>query len=130
MTPVALREPSLVNRLQEIATWRQTTPENLLRVAVSQWLTQITREKIRAEQEAFQRMHAELVEQYPGEYVAVHQGQVVDHDPDLRTLHLRVYARYGKTPVLLKRVTEEPERDLVIRSPRIERESIPDETPV
>lgn len=46
---------------------------------------------------------------------AMHKGQVIDHGPDLRTLHLRVFARLGHIPVLLKRVTDEPERELVFQ---------------
>ena len=50
----------------------------------------------------------------------MHQGTVIDHDLDLRTLHLRVFAQLGHTSVLLKQVTPEAERELVFRSPRFE----------
>jgi len=53
--------------------------------------------------------------------VAVHDGRVIDHDSALRALHLRVYALLGHTPVLLKKVTDKPEREAVFRSPRFER---------
>ena len=79
------------------------------------------REKIRAETDAFHAQKTELLTQYDGEYVAIHQSNVIDHDPDLRALHLRVFARLGHTPVLLKQVTPEAERELVFRSPRFER---------
>ena len=49
------------------------------------------REKIRAETDAFHAQKTELLIQYAGEYVAMHQGAVIDHDLDLRTLHLRVF---------------------------------------
>ena len=82
----------------------------------------ISREaKIRAERKAFERQHATLLANYANQYVALHNGQVIDHDPDLRTLHLRVFAQLGRTTVLLKKVTKEPERELVFRSPRFER---------
>ena len=48
-------------------------------------------------------------------------GQVIDHDQDVRTLHLRVFNQLGRVPVLLKKVTSEPDRELVFRSPRFER---------
>lgn len=76
------------------------------------------RAKIRVEREAFEQQHATLLANYPNQYVAVHNGQVIDHDPDLRTLHLRIFGRLGHTTVLLKKVTKEPERELVFRSPR------------
>ena len=60
-------------------------------------------------------------DQYPEEYVAVHNGQVVDHDHDLRTLHLRVFQLLGHVPVLLKKITRQPQREMVFRSPRFER---------
>ncbi len=66
-------------------------------------------------------MLPELRKQYEGEYIAVHRGQVIDHDPDLRTLHLRVFAEIGHAVVLLKKVTNQPDRELVFRSPRLER---------
>jgi len=77
--------------------------------------------KIQAESRAFDALKADLLAKYPGEYVAVHNGEVIDHNPELRTLHLRVYEKYGRTPVLLKQVLAGPERELVIRSPRLER---------
>ena len=66
-------------------------------------------------------MKADLSAKHPGKYVAVHNGEVIDHDPGIRTLHLRVYEKYGRTPILLKQVVAGPERELVIRSPRLER---------
>ncbi len=79
--------------------------------------------KIRAEKAAFEKQHAALLAHYANQYVAFHNGQVIDHDSDLRTLHLRVFKQLGHTTVLLKKVTTEPERELVFRSPRFERGS-------
>ena len=71
----------------------------------------ISREaKIRAESETFEQQHATLLANYANQYVALHHGQVIDHDPDLRTLHLRVFAQLGHTTVLLKKVTKEAEQ--------------------
>jgi len=78
-------------------------------------------EKIRTETNAFNQQHKMLLANYKGEYVAIHQGEVIDHDLNLRTLHLRIFAHLGRIPVLLKQVTDEPERELVLRSPRLER---------
>lgn len=96
--------------------------EAIVDKALRSYLTQLRREKIRAENEAFEQQHSALLTNYRSEYIAMHEGQVIDHDPDLRILHLRVFARLGHTPVLLKRVTVEPERELVFRSPRFERD--------
>ena len=69
----------------------------------------------------FEEQKSQLLAQYAGQYIAMHQGNVVDHDLNLRALHLRVFENLGHKPVLLKQVTTEPERELVFRSPRFER---------
>lgn len=38
---------------------------------------------------------------FQGEYVAVHDGWVVDHDPDQWALYVRVRRQYGAAPVLI-----------------------------
>jgi hypothetical protein len=94
--------------------------EAFVEKAVRAYIAHYRREKIRAESEAFDQLYETLLAQYQGHYVAIHDGQVIDHDPDLRQLHLRIFARLGHTPVLLKQVTDQPIRELVFRSPRIE----------
>jgi hypothetical protein len=46
------------------------------------------------EREAFISLHPALLLQYPNEYVAIYQGQLVDHDPDGLALSLRVHQRF------------------------------------
>ena len=41
---------------------------------------------------------------------AIHNGKVVDHDQDFQSLHSRIRQRFGRQPVLLRRVEAEPER--------------------
>ena len=41
------------------------------------------------EEEAYQAMHAELLADHIGQYVAIHQGQLIDHDPSELALLLR-----------------------------------------
>jgi hypothetical protein len=121
MDTLTLQRRETVDRLEQIATEQGTAAEELLDVAVREFLDKVAHQKIRAESAAFREMHAQLVAKYPGEYVAIHNGKVVDHDPDVRTLHLRVRQRYGRLPILLRQVTEKVEqRDLVFRSPKLE----------
>src|SRR2546428_1066011 len=40
-------------------------------------------------------LREQLLDRYDGEYVAIHQGRVVDHDTDKLKLGLRVYQRFG-----------------------------------
>lgn len=58
---------------------------------------------------------------YAGQYVAVLQGEVIDHDADRVALAQRVRARYPETPVLLIAAEARAPRAFHIRSPRLER---------
>ena len=120
MLTVTLK-PDVAEQVSQLADAMHIEAEALVDKAVRSYLVQLRQEKIRAETAAFDRQRAQLLEQYRAEYVAIHQGKVVDHDPSLRALHLRVFARLGHTPVLLKQVTEGSERELAFRSPRFER---------
>lgn len=114
-------EPDLAEQIRFLASKNQTSSEELVDKALRAYLAQFQREKIRAEREAFDQQREKLLAQYAGQYVAVHNGQVIDHDQDLRTLHLRIFNHLGHVPVLLKQVTHEPDRELIFRSPRFER---------
>lgn len=110
-------KPHIGDQVSRLAQETHTDTEELIDRAIRAYLAQARHDKIRAETQAFDALRKNLVEQYLDEYVAIHQGQVIDHDSDLRTLHLRVYARLGNTPVLLKLVSREQDPELVFRSP-------------
>jgi len=59
-------------------------------------------------------------EPYTRQYVAVLQGEVVDHDADRLALARRVRARYPGTPVLITTAEARAPREFQIRSPRLE----------
>ena len=63
-------------------------------------------------------MHSELWEKYPHQYVAIFQGEVVDHDQDELALLKRRNEKYPDDIVLIRQVLQEPERTIVICSPR------------
>lgn len=69
------------------------------------------------EKAAFLAQHSELLEQYEGEYVAILHGHVVDHDPDVLALVRRINRDYRDEVVLIKQVTDRPDRVLEFRSP-------------
>lgn len=81
------------------------------------------RTKIHAEARAFRAMHRQLIEKHLGRYVAIHEGQLVDDDQDRRKLYLRVRAKYGIIPVLIRQVTRTPEREFHILNPCLEHDS-------
>ena len=79
------------------------------------------RQAVDAEQEAwFARPPAER-QRYAGEYVAVQDGQVVDHDLDQRALYLRVRAQFGRRRVLIIKADWNMSPVFTIHSPRLER---------
>ena len=111
----------LAEQVTQIAAAGERSPDDVVEEAVRRYLGDEHERKIRAESDAYQEQIETLAEQYAGHYIAMHDGKVIDHDPDLRTLHLRVFQRLGHTPVLLKKVGQPTRRELRIRSPRVER---------
>jgi hypothetical protein len=65
----------------------------------------------------YERNRRNLLSRYRGEYIAVMDRAVVDHDKDFEALAARVFARRGGRPVFMPRVQEEEARARV-RSPR------------
>ena len=120
MLTVNLKQ-DVANQISSLAGKNQAKAEAFVDKALRTYLAQLRREKIHAETESFNQQHRKLLAKYSEQYVAVHNGQIIDSDQDLRTLHLRVFDQLGHTPVLLKKVTSQPDRELVFRSPRFER---------
>jgi 3-dehydroquinate synthase class II len=77
--------------------------------------------QLAAEQAAWYARPPSERARYRAEFVAVYDGQVVDHDADRRTLYLRVRERFGHKPVLIVDAdwTEPP--IYTVHSPRLER---------
>jgi hypothetical protein len=116
MPTVTVKE-EVVEQIDHLTS--STNLEEVVEQALRMYLEEIGLKKMRHETVAFQQMLPDLLNQYDGEYVAVHQGEVIDHDVDLRALHLRVFEALGHAAVLLKKVAAQPEQDLVFRSPRL-----------
>jgi uncharacterized iron-regulated protein len=76
------------------------------------------------EEAAYQAMHAELVCSHLGDYVAIYQGQLVDHDADELHLLRRLDTAYPNKVVLMKQVRTTPQIELHHRSPRLERNAV------
>lgn len=117
MLTVTLRS-DVAEHVRLLAGEAQTEAEAIVDKALRTYLKQFRREKIRTETEAFEQQRESLLARYRGEFIAMHEGHVIDHDPDLRALHLRIFARLGHAPVLLKRVEDGPVREWIFRSPR------------
>jgi hypothetical protein len=74
---------------------------------------------LQKEEEAFVKMHEELVSKHLGEYVAIHQGQVIDCDPDEVRLVDRIQMNYPDEIVLIRQVQLGLPPPLYFRSPRL-----------
>lgn len=74
------------------------------------------------EEAAYQLMHTELLANHAGEYVAIHQGRLIDCDRDETALLRRLDADYPNDIVLMKQVRPLPEPELRFRSPRFVRD--------
>ena len=69
--------------------------------------------------ETYGALHAELVMTYLGQYVAICEGQLVDHDLNPVSLLQRIRTQYPGKVVLRRKVEFVPEKQLRIRHPRI-----------
>jgi hypothetical protein len=58
-------------------------------------------EALTIEQENWFALPATIRQRYGDDYVAVYRGAVIDHDPDRRTLYVRVRAKHGRVPILI-----------------------------
>ncbi|MBS1250573.1 MAG: hypothetical protein MAG431_02167 [Chloroflexi bacterium] len=113
-------EDELLEEIKQVAIVQKVPPARILDEAVSVYLRQLELKKIEEEAEAFRSMHSELLRKYKGEYVAIHNAKVVDHDKEFQALHSRIRKRFGRQAVLLRPVKAEREREWSFRSPRSE----------
>ena len=79
------------------------------------------RDLMKQEIQAYEVMHPLLVKEYLGEYVAIFQGELVDHDPDPVSLHNRITAKYPNEVVLSRKVEQTASPVIHMRSPRLEK---------
>ena len=64
------------------------------------------------ERSAYWRLLPSLLSEYRDQYVAIHEGRVVDSGADQVELALRVYQRFGYVPIYVGLVSDEPVRTL------------------
>jgi hypothetical protein len=119
MATISLRS-DLWERLKQAATLTHSSAEDLAEAAFNDYLERLAEQTITAESDAFVEMHSKLLQEYRGEYVAMHERRVVDSDADFEALFLRVQARFGQTPVLIRQITESPTPEYRARRPILE----------
>ena len=75
---------------------------------------------LRADMTWYREHRTSLLRKYGGQYVAIVDASVVDHDGDFATLATRVFRRFGNRNIYMPRV-QRGEPLARIRSPRIAR---------
>lgn len=119
---ISIPQP-LYQRARELARSRNQSVDAVLEAGVSLIEASGARptseeEAMRQEKAAYLAMHPELMAQYAGQYVAIYQGQLIDHDQDETALLHRLDDQYPDEVVLMKKVRPLPEPELRHRSPR------------
>ena len=107
-------DSELVEALKQTTEQQGTDVGAVIETLARQYVREARRQKIRAEFEKYRAMHGELKAKYLGQHVAIHDGQVVDHDADPTALVQRVRVRFGRIPVLVTQVEEESVQEYVI----------------
>lgn len=115
---------TLYRRVRELARLRKRPVDDVLEAAITlaeaALLPAADEEAAMVQEEAaYRAMHAELMAQYAGEYAAIHQGRLIDHDRDELALLRRLDTHYPDDVVLMKQVRPLPESELRFRSPRL-----------
>jgi hypothetical protein len=100
MSEIVLHEP-LASQIRQEAEAEGIQVESLIEAALRHYRFQSQRKKIDAESAWWQSAAAEVRARYTGEFVAIHQQIVVDHDQDEEALRKRIRSQYGKTPILI-----------------------------
>lgn len=115
-------DSELVTSLEATVRQQGGSVEDVLAELVQQYLRQARREKIRLETEWYQTAHAELKKRYEGQHIAIHEQQVIDHDQDVTALAGRIRQQYGRTPILITQVHDQPVPEFAIRRPQLVRD--------
>lgn len=104
---------SLLERARQIARRQDRQVQEVVAEALEQGLplleTASVPDALEREADAFDAMHTAWRQQYPGEYIAVYQGQLVDHDLSFGALLERIESRYPEERVLIRPVRDESE---------------------
>ena len=117
--PTVAIEPALYQRVEQAAIESQLSTGEMFTQALRRYLWELDRRKIAEESKAYRRQHAELKGRYLGQYLAMHKGQVIDHDADFQTLRQRVRQRFGRAAVMITLVEEAAEPTLVRQGFRV-----------
>jgi predicted DNA-binding protein len=120
LAPRVVIEPQLYHRVEQASGEHQIGVDRFLTEAIRRYLWELDRRQISEESQIYQKHHAELKMQYLGQYIAMYNGQVVDHDREVAVLRQRVRQRFGWKPVMITLVEDVAERAFVRHGFRLE----------
>ncbi len=113
---------NLFSQLQKKATTEGSDVKVLAQEAIHRYIQDEAQQKMQQEIAAYHDMHAHLLANHKGHYVAIHQGELIDHDVEQYELYLRIRERYPDEVVLIRQVRTEAEPTWIIRTPRFDGE--------
>ena len=108
MTTVAI-ETDLYRRVEKAADAKHSSIDAILSEAIQRYLWDLERRAISEQSAIYRRLHPSLRMQFPDNYIAMHEGLVVDHDSDLPALLARVRQQWRDIPVMVTFVGESAE---------------------
>ncbi len=118
---------SVLRQVAQVAAQTNREIDQVLRSVVTHSFPAVfvhpQRAAMQQEEAAFRRMQNELIATYLGQFVAIFDGLVVDHDKDEDGLIKRLNIRYPTETVLVRQVTDDQDKVLCIRSPRLIRDA-------
>jgi len=125
--PVTLLLPeNLYRQAAALAHAQQTTIGEILvkQLSIAQPLLRQSeldpeQTQLQREVEAYKVLHPHLLAHYPGQWVGIYAGQLLDHDLDEDALLARLDQRWPNALVLVRRVEVEADREIYIPSFRL-----------
>lgn len=98
----------------EMASQDEVTPPDMPRFHVPS-----EGDKMDAEIAAYEAQYKMLIDTYLNQYVAFHQGELIDHDTDRQALLSRIDHQHPHETILIRKVEETLPQPLKVRSPRL-----------
>lgn len=103
MMTVTIQEQT-ARQLTKLADKQATSPQAVVERAIRELLRAEANRILGHEMEIFRALHPMLLQTYHNQFVAIRQGQLIDHDPDQLSLYLRVDEQYPDEVILIKQV--------------------------
>ncbi len=119
MITLALEERT-VRQLKKLSVEKKATITDLAETAIREYIQNEEQRLMHSEMVAYRKLHKALWERYPGEFVAVFRGQVIDRDVDQTALFLRIDQKHPDDVVMITQVLETPDEEYQNISARLD----------